>query len=55
MTAEAPYRGPAFFQEGKFEYRCNWDGSIVQFEGRETIWLAKQPVYELVFHGGTIQ
>jgi hypothetical protein len=55
VPVEAPYRGPAFYKEGLFEYRCEWDGAVERFEGRETIWLAQQPIYELLFHGGTIQ
>jgi hypothetical protein len=54
VPPEAPFRGPAFYAEGKFEYRCEWEGSVERFEGRETIWLGQKPVYELVFHGGTI-
>ncbi len=54
VTPEAPYRGPAVFKAGNFEYHCQWDGQPEQFEGRERILLAGKPVYELVFHGGTI-
>jgi len=54
VTAEAPYRGPAVFKDGDFEYRASWDGMQERFEGRERISLAGRPVYELVFHGGSI-
>jgi hypothetical protein len=52
---EAPYRGPACFVRGDFEYQCQWQGSPERFEGRETICQGGAPIYELVFHGGSIQ
>jgi len=55
VPAKAPFRGPGFYKEGEFEYRCEWEGDVDRFEGRETIWMGLNPVYELVFHGGTIQ
>ncbi len=55
VTPNAPFRGPAHFEEGDFDYRCQWDGAPERFEGRERISLAGRPVYELVFHGGTIE
>jgi hypothetical protein len=55
VTPQAPYRGPANYRESEFEYRCQWDGTPERFEGREQISLGGKPVYELVFHGGTIE
>ena len=55
VTPEAPYRGPTAFKDGAFEYRCSWEGTLERYEGRERILLAGRPVYELVFHGGTIR
>jgi hypothetical protein len=55
IPPEAPYRGPAYYNEGEFEYRCEWKGGIDQFLGKEEVLLAGQLVYRLVFHGGTIQ
>ncbi len=55
VTSQAPYRGPATYHEGDFEYQCQWNGGPERFEGREQICLTGQPVYELVFHGGTIK
>lgn len=54
VPAEAPFRGPAFFQEGAFAYTCSWMGALDLFDGRETIYLEKQPIYALSFHGGLI-
>jgi hypothetical protein len=55
VTAKGPYRGPGFYKEGEFEYRCEWEGAPDRFEGRETIWVGLKPVYELVFNGGIIR
>ena len=55
VPAEAPYRGPAYFVAGEFEYYCQSQGSPECFEGRETIEQAGTQIYELVFHGGSIQ
>lgn len=55
VSPEAPFRGPAVFKEGEFDYRCSWEGALERFEGRERILHAGRPVYELVFHGGTIK
>ena len=52
---ETPYRGPEVYQEGDFDYRCEWEGDPKLFEGRETILLQGEPIYELIFHGGVIK
>jgi hypothetical protein len=55
VPAEGPFRGPAYFVKGEYEYYCQWQGSPDNFEGRETIELGGKQIYELVFHGGAIQ
>jgi hypothetical protein len=55
IPANAPYRGPAEFQQGDFTYRCAWQGSPAFFSGHETIESAGQTIYELDFHGGQIR
>ncbi len=52
---DAPYRGPASFVEGDFEYHCAWRGSLVSFEGEEAISWKKKTIYRLTFHGGEIR
>ncbi len=54
VPAEAPYRGPAVFQQGGFSYTCAWTGDPALFEGRETIQMDGQPIYTLNFHGGAL-
>lgn len=54
VPAEAPYRGPADFREGRFTYTCRWDGSPERFHGEETIACDGEPIYLLRFHGGII-
>lgn len=55
ITAEAPYRGPASFQSGLFEYHCQWQGSIDSFIGSEEILFDHEKMYELDFHGGILR
>lgn len=55
VPAEAPYRGPADFAEGRYSYTCRWEGSPSLFRGEETIALDGQVVYQLYFHGGVVQ
>jgi hypothetical protein len=54
VPPEAPYRGPAAFQEGDFTYTCYWSGGLDRFRGEETISLNGQLIYRLDFHGGII-
>ncbi len=55
VTAEAPYRGPATWQANEFTYTCTWQGGLWRFTGQERIEWQGHPLYELVFHGGTIR
>ncbi len=54
VPPEAPYRGPAEYQEGAFTYACTWQGAPAVFRGEETIALNGQVIYRLFFHGGEI-
>ena len=55
VLVEAPYRGPAYFRDGPFEYSCNWKGSVDQFEGTEKILQSGTEIYRLTFHGGSLR
>jgi hypothetical protein len=55
VPVEAPYRGPAHFQDGPFEYACTWQGDIDRFEGQEQILFGGKVVYQLLFHGGSLR
>ncbi len=50
-----PYRGPEVYSKGDYKYLCSWKGEISFFSGQETILLKGVPVYELLFHGGSIK
>lgn len=54
VSVEAPYRGPAFLEEGRFTYRCHWEGSPSRYRGEESISCDGQVIYTLDFHGGVI-
>lgn len=55
VPVEAPYRGPARFQDGPFEYTCQWKGGLDRFEGTEQIRLDGAVIYQLTFHGGSLK
>ena len=55
IPVEAPYRGPAHFQDGPFEYTCLWKGDLDQFEGTEQICMNGKAIYQLTFHGGSLR
>jgi hypothetical protein len=55
VPVQAPYRGPARFQDGLFEYTCQWKGDLVQFEGTEQICFKGKAIYHLAFHGGSVK
>jgi hypothetical protein len=55
VSAEAPYRGPAHYSAGRFEYRCEWQGDLECFGGGERILWEGQEIYRLFFHGGRVR
>jgi hypothetical protein len=55
VPADAPYRGPALWEEGRYRFTCSWEGSLAMFRGEEEIALDGQVVYRLYFHGGMIR
>ena len=55
VEKELPYRGPARFKKGKFEYSHESTGSIDEFMGEEIIRYNAKGVYKLYYHGGLIK
>lgn len=55
VPPEAPFRGPASYDEGDFHYGCTWTGDLSFFSGREVITFGGEEMYELLFHGGQIR
>lgn len=55
VSIENPFRGPKYFEDGNFIYKCNWDGSLESFTGVESISYCGQEVYKLYFHGGKLK
>jgi hypothetical protein len=53
-SPDAPYRGPARFDEGSYTYFCRWQGDPARFSGEESIALDGQEIYLLYFHGGIV-
>lgn len=55
IEIDKPYRGPAQFKDGHFEYFCECQGAIAKFIGSEKILYQGQEIYHLDFHGGSIK
>ena len=51
VPAEKPFRGPEWFQEGEYLYRCFAEGDLTWFQGYEEIYHHETKVYECYFHG----
>lgn len=47
-----PYRGPEYYCDGEYVYKCSVTGDITWFRGYEEIYREDVKVYECVFHGG---
>ena len=54
-TKNSPYRGPEYFSQENFEYRCEVSGKLDWFQGYETILCDGELIYECFFHGGAVQ
>lgn len=54
MPAEAPFRGPAKLTVGEFEYQNDWQGSVEQFAGEESISLQGLLQYQANYRGGLV-
>jgi len=55
MREEAPFRGPAEFTNNNYQYTSSFLGDVSSFVGIENIYLDKNKIYELNFHGGIIR
>lgn len=55
VPSDAPYRGPALYQDGDYTYTCSFSGDFSWYQGREEIFCQKEKVYECFFHGGKIR
>ena len=54
VKEDRPFRGPPSFKAGELEYFNNSEGTVSEFNGRETISLNGKQIYYLHYHGGTI-
>lgn len=50
-----PYRGPEYYQDGEYTYKCKVTGDINWFQGYEEIYWGEIRVYECYFHGGLLK
>lgn len=52
---QMPYRGPQYYQDGEYLYKCNVTGDFNWFQGHEEIYCSDELIYECYFHGGLIK
>ena len=50
-----PYRGPEYYKDGEYLYKCNVAGDFSWFQGYEAIFCNNVKVYECYFHGGIMK
>jgi len=55
VSVEMPYRGPAFYRDGKYTYANSVTGEFEWFNGVEKIYYEDELIYELTYHGGVIR
>ncbi len=55
VPEQLPFRGPEFFAEGDYRYRCCVSGDPEWFQGYEEIFFGDLRVYECFFHGGSVK
>ena len=55
VSYEIPYRGPAIYQKGDYNYHCKVDGEFIWYRGYEEIFYLDKKIYECYFHGGVVR
>jgi hypothetical protein len=55
VPEDAPFRGPASYQEQEMSYTCRAKGDFDWFQGYEEIRLGDRLIYECFYHGGRIE
>ena len=54
-SSAQPYRGPSFYQNGDYTYKCTINGNFEWFYGYEEIFYLSRKIYECHFHGGLVK
>ena len=54
VPSDLPVRGPAFFSDETFVYRCQAEGELGRFHGTESVEIGGEVVYQLHFSGGML-
>lgn len=55
ITIEYPFRGPPIYEKNSLKYTNRQMGSFESFNGVEQIFEENKKVYDLYYHGGTMQ
>lgn len=54
VPEDKPFRGPDYYKNGDYEYRCEVKGEFDWFQGYEKISFKGAEIYECCFHGSII-
>ena len=55
VPIDMPYRGPGYYENEGYIYKCSVNGDFGWFSGCEEIFYKNEKVYECKFHGGTLK
>jgi len=55
VPEDMPYRGPTFYENGDYVFKCSVQGDFDWFIGYEEVLFKGKQVYECHFHGGIIK
>ncbi len=55
VPEEKPFRGPDYYSNGDYTYKCEISGDFEWFQGKEIICYRGSQVYECLFHGGLVE
>lgn len=55
IPEEKPFRGPDYYSNGDYTYKCEISGDFEWFQGKEIICYRGSQVYECLFHGGLVE
>lgn len=54
IPKDQPYRGPKELKENKLRYENNFQGKVVNFSGKETIYQNGKKIYQAKYIGGLV-
>lgn len=55
IPVDMPYRGPRYYKQGNYIYKCTVEGNFEWFSGYEEIFNGDTKVYECMFHAEMVK